>query len=70
MSTMVQTPVRVEPPLALTGEIISPRLGVRRDSHAPERRADDGVLRGGPSHVDLRSATTTCSLTLAARSSV
>ena len=24
MSTMVQTPVRVEPPSALTGEIISP----------------------------------------------
>ena len=46
MSTMVQMPVRVNPPPADTGEIISPGCASLEIDHAGERRADDRVERG------------------------
>ena len=50
---MVQTPVRVKPPPALTGEIISPGCASFEMATPAERRADDGVLQRRPPHVDL-----------------
>ena len=52
MSTMVPMPVRVKPPPAEIGEIISPGLGRLGDDHAAERRADHGVVELHLGHRD------------------
>ena len=53
MSTIVQIPVRVKPPPALTGEIILAGLRVLRDRDAGERGADHGVVERRAPDVDL-----------------
>ena len=48
MSTIVQMPVRVKPPPADTGEIISPGCASFEIAIAVERRAHDHVGEIGP----------------------
>ena len=47
VSTMVQTPVRMKPPPALTGEIISPGWASVETATPLNGAADDSVLQGG-----------------------
>ena len=61
MSTMVQTPVRVKPPPALTGEIISPGCA-SFEMATPLNGARMTVSSSAVRRTSIsRSATTTCS---------